>query len=126
MEEKKNGEIKALPSSEEAEQALLGCMIEGEDREHEIGMAWIREEDAFYYPDNRLIWKAIKSLYKNNVKIDFITLNDKVKEYKGESMAYYITGLTEAKASVANIENYARIVWRNIYREKLLNQLSHY
>ena len=118
MEEKKNGEIKALPSSEEAEQALLGCMIEGEDREHEIGMAWIREEDAFYYPDNRLIWKAIKSLYKNNVKIDFITLNDKVKEYKGESMAYYITGLTEAKASVANIENYARIVWEKyIQRE---------
>ena len=118
MEEKKNGEIKALPSSEEAEQALLGCMIEGEGREHEIGMAWIREEDAFYYPDNRLIWKAIKSLYKNNVKIDFITLNDKVKEYKGESMAYYITGLTESMASMANIENYARIVWEKyIQRE---------
>ena len=60
----------------------------------------------------------LKSLYKNNVKIDFITLNDKVKEYKGESMAYYITGLTEAKASVANIENYARIVWEKyIQRE---------
>jgi len=118
MEEKKNGEIKALPSSEEAEQALLGCMIEGEDREHEIGMAWIREEEAFYYPDNRLIWKAIKSLYKNNVKIDFITLNDKVKEYKGESIAYYITGLTESMASMANIENYARIVWEKyIQRE---------
>ena len=118
MEEKKNGEIKALPNSEEAEQALLGCMIEGEDREHEIGMAWIREDEAFYYPDNRLIWKAIKSLYKNNVEIDFITLNDKVKEYKGEGMAYYITGLSEAKASVANIENYARIVWEKyIQRE---------
>tara|TARA_R100000656_G_scaffold72820_1_gene54303 strand:+ start:6067 stop:7392 length:1326 start_codon:yes stop_codon:yes gene_type:complete len=118
MEEKKNGEIKALPSSEEAEQALLGCMIEGDDREHEIGMAWIREDDAFYYSDNRLIWKAIKSLYKNNVEIDFVTLNDKVKEYKGESMAYYITGLTEAKASTANIENYARIVWEKyIQRE---------
>jgi len=118
MEEKKNGEIKSLPSSEEAEQAFLGCMIEGESREHEIGMAWIRENEAFYYSDNRLIWRAIKSLYKNNVKIDFITLNDKVKEYKGESMAYYITGLTEAKASVANIENYARIVWEKyIQRE---------
>tara|TARA_R100001530_G_scaffold134745_1_gene110236 strand:- start:480 stop:1730 length:1251 start_codon:yes stop_codon:yes gene_type:complete len=93
-------------------------MIEGDDREHEIGMAWIREDDAFYYSDNRLIWKAIKSLYKNNVEIDFVTLNDKVKEYKGESMAYYITGLTEAKASTANIENYARIVWEKyIQRE---------
>ena len=118
MEAKKNGEIKALPSSEEAEQALLGCMIEGEDREHEIGMAWIREDEAFYYPDNRLIWKAIKSLYKNSIEIDFITLNDKVKEYKGESMAYYITGLTESMATIANIENYARIVWEKyIQRE---------
>ena len=80
MEEKKNGEIKSLPSSEEAEQAFLGCMIEGESREHEIGIAWIREDEAFYYPDNRLIWKAIKSLYKNNIEID--CLSDLKKQQK--------------------------------------------
>ena len=35
---------KSLPHSDEAEQALLGCMISGGSREHEIGMAWVRED----------------------------------------------------------------------------------
>ena len=32
-------EIKQLPQSEEAEKALLGCMIQGGSREQEISMA---------------------------------------------------------------------------------------
>ena len=31
--------IKALPQSEDAEKALLGCLIIGGEREQEIGMA---------------------------------------------------------------------------------------
>ena len=109
MEDNKNNEVKLMPSSEEAEKALLACMIEGGSREHEIAMAWIREEEAFYYSDNKLIWKAFKELYKNNIEVDLITLNDKVKEYKGESMVYYITGLAEEFTSNSNVENYAKI-----------------
>ena len=116
--ENTNGEIKLLPHSDEAEQALLGCMINGGAREHEIGMAWVREDDAFYKDDNKIIWQAVKELYKNQITIDFITLNDKVKDVKGESMAYYITGLVESVPSTANVEEYARIVWeRYIQRE---------
>ena len=59
-----NGEMKALPSSTEAEQALLGCMITGGAKEQEIGMAWIRDDEAFYIKDNRLIWQSLKELYK--------------------------------------------------------------
>ena len=106
-----NNEIKSLPHSDEAEKALLGCMIIGGSREHEIGMAWVRENNAFYNDDNKTIWKAIKELYKNQVKIDFITLADKVKDINGKSMAYYITGLTESVPTTANVEQYARIVW---------------
>ena len=72
MEENKNNEIKVMPNSEEAEQALLKCMLEGGDREHEIAMAWIREDEAFYYTDNKILWKAFKELYNNNVEIDSI------------------------------------------------------
>ena len=80
MEDKqvKNGQI--LPHSEEAEKALLGCMISGGDREQEIGMAWIRDEEAFYDKENKSVWKALKELYKDNVEIDFITLSDKVQD----------------------------------------------
>ena len=119
--DKKNGtetEARVYPQSEEAEKALLGCLIMGSDREHEIGIAWVRDENAFYYEDNQVIWKAFQDLYKNGIEIDFITLTDKVKDITGESMAYYITGLTELVPSTSNIEQYARIVWEKyIQRE---------
>ena len=112
----KNGQV--LPQSEEGEKALLGCMISGGDREQEIGMAWIRDQEAFYFKENKVVWKALKNLYKNNIEIDFITLTDKVKDMSGESMAYYITGLAEFVPTTSNVEEYARIVWEKyIQRE---------
>ena len=114
----KEREIKPYPSSMEAESALLGCVIEGGEREQEISMAWIRDDDAFYNTDNKEIWTAMKSLYKDNIQIDVITLSDEVRKVSGKSMAYYISGLTESIASKANVEGYARIVWEKyIQRE---------
>ena len=113
-----NDEIKMLPHSEEAERALLGCMISGGAREQEIGMAWIRDDDAFYHKDCRNVWKAIKDLYKDGIEIDFITLSDKVRDITGESEAYFITGLAESIPTTANVDSYAKIVWeRYIQRE---------
>tara|TARA_Y100000034_G_scaffold105843_1_gene133511 strand:+ start:614 stop:1933 length:1320 start_codon:yes stop_codon:yes gene_type:complete len=111
-------EIKGFPHSEEAEKALLGCMIVGGAREHEIGMAWIRDENAFYSRDCQNIWKAFKELYRNGIDVDFITLNDKVKDMTGNSNAYFITDLADSTPTTANIEQYARIVWEKyIQRE---------
>ena len=67
-------ETKAWPSSEVAEQAVLGCILTGGEREQEIGLAWIRDEDAFYFDDNRKVWNAFRELYKDNIEIDFVTL----------------------------------------------------
>ena len=118
MKNLKNEEVRAWPHSEEAENALLGCVLVGGEREQEIGLAWIRDENAFYSNDNRKIWKAFKKLFKDNVEVDFVTLTDKVKDMTGESMAYYITGLAEAVPTTSNIEHYARIVWEKyIQRE---------
>jgi len=114
----KEREVKPYPSSMEAESALLGCIIVGGEREQEIATAWIRDDDAFYNPDNKEIWKSMKSLYKDNIQIDVITLSDEVRKVSGKSMAYYISGLTESIASKANVEGYARIVWEKyIQRE---------
>ena len=118
----KNGSFKdqtqILPHSEEAEKALLGCMISGGEREQEIGMAWIRDNNAFYSSECRVVWKAVKNLYKDGIEIDFITLADKVRDVTGKSEAYFITGLTDSVPSTANVEEYARIVWEKyIQRE---------
>ena len=111
-------ELKISPSSQEAEEALLGCIIQGGEKEQEIAMAWIRDNNAFYITDNRIIWESMAELYKDGVSIDFVTLTNKVKDKTGDSKAYYITGLTESFTSTVNVESYARIVWEKyIQRE---------
>ena len=111
-------EIKVMPSASEAEQALLGCIIQGGEREQEIAMAWIRDDEAFYNFDNKRIWTSMAELYKDGIEIDVITLTNKVKDMHGDGKAYYITGLTESFVSTANVENYARIIWEKyIQRE---------
>ena len=111
-------EIKITPSAQDAEEALLGCIIEGGEKEIMIATAWIRDNGAFYNSDNQSIWKSIKELYKDGIEIDFITLSNKVKDISGDSKAYYITGLTEKVTSLANVTQYARIVWeKHIQRE---------
>ena len=107
-----------MPSAAEAEQALLGCIIQGGEREQEIAMAWIRDDEAFYNFDNKRIWTSMAELYKDGIEIDVITLTNKVKDMHGDGKAYYITGLTESFVSTANVENYARIIWEKyIQRE---------
>ena len=45
MKEVKKGEsIKIAPSNTEAEEAMLGSILQGGDIEMEIAMAWIRED----------------------------------------------------------------------------------
>ena len=111
-------EEKSWPSSEIAEQAVLGCILTGGEREQEIGLAWIRDENAFYFDDNKKVWNAFRELYKDNIEIDFVTVTDKIKDNTGESMAYYITGLAESVPTTANVQHYARIVWEKyIQRE---------
>ncbi len=118
MKEIKKDELKAMPSSTEAEEALLGCTIVGGDREIEIALAWIRDNNAFYETKNRDTWIAIQDLYRNNVEIDLITLTDKIKDMTGNAEAFYVTGLTEQVPSVSNVTQYARIVWEKyIQRE---------
>ena len=118
MKEIKKEELKIMPNSTEAEEALLGCAIVGGDREIEIALAWIRDNNAFYDKNNKNVWVAIQELYRDNVEIDLITLSDKMKDMTGDAQAYLLTGLTEKVPTVANVTQYARIVWEKyIQRE---------
>ena len=110
MKEIKKEELKIMPNSTEAEEALLGCAIVGGDREIEIALAWIRDNNAFYDKNNKNVWKSIQELYRDNVEIDLITLSDKMKDMTGDAQAYLLTGLAEKVPTVANVTQYARIV----------------
>ena len=84
--------LKAAPSSKDAEESVLGSILLDGVSVYEKVAAWIRDEDAFYYKDNKLIRKAIKEVYKASEPIDVITIADKVKDMNnGCGMSYFIT-----------------------------------
>ena len=119
--------LKAAPSSKDAEESVLGSILLDGVSVYEKVAAWIRDEDAFYYKDNKLIWKAIKEVYKASEPIDVITIADKVKDMNnGSGMSYFITGITNEIPTTANAEYHAKIIWeRHVQREaaKTANKL---
>jgi replicative DNA helicase len=113
--------MKEQPKSYEAEESLLGAiLLEGKSIYEKVS-PWIRVNDAFYHPDNKMIWNVIKTLYKENVAIDVVTVMEKSKAmYNGDNnlTAFYLTGLPERVPTTANVEEYARIIWEKyIQRE---------
>ena len=48
MKDIKDVQVKVMPSNVDAEEAMLGSILQGGDIEMEIAMAWIRENEALY------------------------------------------------------------------------------
>ena len=120
-------ETKEAPSSRDAEESVLGCILLDGVSIYEKVSAWIRSEDAFYYTDNRTVWKAIKKIYKSGESIDIIGVANIVKDDNpNNKLSYFISGLTSSIATTANVEYHAKIIWeRHIQREaaKTANKL---
>jgi len=67
---------RALPSSPEAEAAVLGSMVL--DREC-IGQVIERlDGEAFSRPENRMLFDSLVSLYEANSQIDLVLLRDEL------------------------------------------------
>ena len=103
--------LEEMPSSKEAENSVLGAiLLEGEESFDKVS-PWIRSNDAFYFDDNKKIWKAIKTLRQNKEAIDLVTVANILKEDGETDIAYYLSGLTDIIATTAHLENHAKIIW---------------
>ena len=63
--------LKAAPSSKDAEESVLGSILLDGVSVYEKVAAWIRDEDAFYYKDNKLIWIKDWIEHIDLVRIEF-------------------------------------------------------
>lgn len=106
-------QIKSLPQSLEAEQAVLGGIIitEGEAIDQVLD---ILRPDDFYKESHRKVFSAMIELYEKNSPIDILTLSDYLKsngvllDETGGST--YLTYLAELVPSTVNIAYYAKLV----------------
>ena len=112
-------QIGEMPSSADAENSVLGCLLmDGEDG-FDKALPWIRNDDAFYIDNNKKIWQAIKVLRQKKDPIDLITVSNELKENKETDIAYYLSGLPDSIVTSANIENHAKIVWEKYVQREV-------
>jgi replicative DNA helicase len=98
-------------SNLELEQAVLGAVLLEKDALEQL--SGIFTDTIFYYEQNRIIAKAIITLFLRNEQIDILTVTQQLKftdELEKVGGAYYISSLTNRIASSAHIEYHARII----------------
>ncbi|UCH12527.1 MAG: replicative DNA helicase [Candidatus Omnitrophota bacterium] len=102
---------KMPPQSNEAEIAVLGSMLLEENAISQV--IELLEENYFYNENHSQIFNAIISIYTKNKPVDLITVIEELKRnntLEKVGGASYITGLTQAVPTAANVTHYAKIV----------------
>ena len=110
---------KLPPQAVEIELALLGMILLEQDSA--ITALSLIKEDVFYKDVHRIIFIAIKNLFNRSEPIDLLTVKNELKrtdQLEEVGGAYFITTLTNAVASSANIEYYCRILTQNYIKRK--------
>jgi replicative DNA helicase len=112
------------PHSRDAEEAILGSVLINPDVFDEC----ILEPQDFYIHRNEWVWQAFGELRKKGTPIDILTVTDcleasgRLSEMGGSS---YLTELMSHIPNTANAPSYARIIFENSGRRRLLDHCSH-
>jgi replicative DNA helicase len=108
------------PNNQDAEIATLGALLLDSDALGTV-VHYLRPED-FYKTAHQRIYQGILKLFERNEAIDLITLTE---ELKNENLleacggAAYVSRLTSAVPTSANVRYYAQIVQDNSIRRNL-------
>jgi replicative DNA helicase len=123
MPDNQNMPERLPPQSLEAEMAVLGSMLldnEALSKAVEV----IGDEQNFYLPAHRKIYRAAVNLYERNQPVDLVTLAEELRRQKildEVGGPVYLTKLTDSVATSANIDYYARIVVEKAVLRRLIN-----
>ncbi|MFP4637122.1 MAG: replicative DNA helicase [Spirochaetaceae bacterium] len=113
------------PHNNEAEAATLGAILLDPEALGRV-LAYLRSED-FYRSANARIFEAVLELSERAEEIDYITVTQELRNrgtLAAVGGAAYVSSLTEAVPTSANVEYYARIVRETSVRRKLLRVSS--
>ena len=112
---------KVPPQSKELEEAVLGAIML-EKRAFDVVSELIRPE-CFYLDANQRVFKAMQSLAVKHLPIDLLTVVEELKSSEELDMVggpYYLTKLTNAVVSSANLETHARIILQKFLQRELI------
>jgi replicative DNA helicase len=112
---------KVPPQSRELEEAILGAIML-EKSAFDV-CSEILKPECFYFEANQKIFRAMQSLANKSQPIDLLTVVEELRTMEELEIiggAYYVTKLTNAVVSSANIETHARIVVQKFIQRELI------
>lgn len=112
---------KVPPQAKDLEEAVLGAMMIEASAFTEAGEN-IRP-DMFYVEGHQRIYRAMQRLAQKSQPIDILTVVEelrKTEELEKVGGAYYVTKLTNAVVSSANIRHHARIVLQKFLQREVV------
>ncbi|BAV10144.1 primary replicative DNA helicase [Filimonas lacunae] len=112
---------KVPPQARELEEAVLGAVML--DKAAFDVVAEILKAECFYVDAHQRIFKAYHSLVQKNLPIDILTVMEELRSKEELDMVggpYFLTKLTNAVVSTANIEAHSRIVLQKFIQRELI------
>ncbi len=112
---------KVPPQAKDLEEAVLGAIML--EKKAFDTAAEILKPECFYVDAHQSIFRAMQGLANKNQPIDILTVTEELKSKDALEMAggaYFITRLTNAVVSAANIESHARIILQKFIQRELI------
>ena len=112
---------KIPPQSRELEEAVLGALMLEKAAFDQVGV--ILKPECFYVETHQVIFRAILQLNEANKPVDLLTVVEELRSMSSLDEVggpYYISKLTNAVVSAANIEAHARIILEKFIQRELI------
>jgi replicative DNA helicase len=122
----KNKELhfgKLPPQAIDLENAIIGAMMLSPKSMDEV-FSIIKTDECFYLESNQIIFSAIRQLYENGSRIDFLTVSQylrKTGQLDEVGGSYAITKLTDGVTNSNPISEYSRIVLEKYMKREIIN-----
>lgn len=120
------GNTRNLPHNTEAEQSVLGAMMQSSEKIEDIKIR-LKTED-FYHPQHKLIYEAMLSLVDKEMAVDSTTLTAHLYDYgRLEEIggAPYILAVFESVTTLAHTQHYVDLVLEKSTARKVIERAQH-
>lgn len=109
-----------IPHSLEAEQSVIGAIMQGGLEKDVVATAFESlSDDSFYQPAHKQIFEAISKQYARKFAVDLVTLSDAIPEHKD-----YLIEVYKNCPGYANITYYAKLINEKALERKMVEILN--
>src|SRR6187402_283354 len=112
---------KIPPQAKQLEEAVLGAIMLEKDAFDSV--AEILKPECFYVEAHQRLYRAMQGLAQKSQPIDILTVVEELRSREELDLVggpYYVTRLTNAVVSAANIETHSRIILQKFIQRELI------